>query len=341
MNGSNGEDRVGAAQRLLRRADAIQRRNRVLAFVVAVARKFGDDRAGQLAALIAYYGFFSLFPLLLVFATAASFVIRQSPDLRQRLLDSVLEQFPVVGPQIGRTIDGSVHQLTASPIALTVGIVGAVWTGTAVVTAAQRAMDDVWDVPRADRPGLLTRMVRASILLLVFGAAIALSTFLAGTGAETGLPQIVLRAASIAGALLVFSAVVAFADRILTVADVSWRDVVPGAVVTGIGWTALLMIGRWFVERRIAQASAVYGFFATVIGLLTWLYLAAQMFLVGAEVNVVRAGHLWPRSLVDTPIAGSDRRGPAEQVQEGQADEHETVDVGFEEDGPGRRGAAR
>jgi YihY family inner membrane protein len=335
------DDGGGAAQRVLRRADAFQRRHRAPAFLVAVAKKIGDDRAGQLAALIAYYGFFSLFPLLLVFATAASFVISQNPDLRQRLLDSVLEQFPVVGPRIGRTIDESVHTLTGSPVALTIGVIGALWTGTAVVAAAQNAMDDVWDVPRADRPGLLTRTVRAFVLLFVFGAAIVLSTFLAGTGAETGLAVIVLRTVSIAGAVLVSVAVFSFAYRILTVADVGWRDVVPGAIVTGVVWTALLMIGSWFVGRRIAQASAVYGFFATVIGLLTWLYLAAQVFLVGAEVNVVRARHLWPRSLVEPPLADSDRRVLAGQAQEERAEEQETVDVRFEDQEPGHRGAPR
>ena len=174
----------GIVQRMLRRADDVQRAHPTMAFPFAVIKKFGDDRASQLAALIAYYGFFSLFPLLLVFATVVAFVLKGNPDLQQRLIDSILEQFPVIGTEIGRVIDESVRQLSGSPLALTVGIVGALWTGTAVVAAAQRAMDDIWDVPRAERPGLLGRVVRAFLLFFVFGASIVLSTLLTETGTE-------------------------------------------------------------------------------------------------------------------------------------------------------------
>ncbi len=182
-------------QRMLRRADDVQRAHPAMAFPFAVIKKFGDDRASQLAALIAYYGFFSLFPLLLVFATVAAFVLEGNPDLQQRLIDSILEQFPVVGTEIGKVINESVAQLSGSPLALTVGIVGALWTGTAVVAAAQRAMDDIWDVPRAERPGVLGRVVRAFLLLFVFAASIVLSTFLAGTGTE-GFGHLLLRGIS-------------------------------------------------------------------------------------------------------------------------------------------------
>ena len=316
---------------MLRRADALQRAHTVLAFPFAVVKKFGDDRASRLAALIAYYGFFSLFPLLLVFAAVAAFVVKESPELQQRLLDSVLEQFPVVRGEIEETLDQSIEQLSGSPLALTVGIVGALWTGTAVVAAAQEAMDDVWDIPRADRPGLLGRTVRAFLLLFAFAASFVLSTFLAGTGTETGWAVVALRVLSVAGLVLVSVAVFAFAFRVLTVASISWRQVVPGAVVAAIGWTVLLMVGSWIVDRQIGQASAVFGAFATVIGLLAWIYLAAQLFLFAAEVNVVRAKGLWPRSLVAPPLAREDREVLADQAEEERGRPEERVDVTFEE----------
>jgi YihY family inner membrane protein len=323
--------RGGAVQRMLRRADELQGRHAVLAFPFAVLKKFGDDRASQLAALIAYYGFFSLFPLLLVFVTVASFVIKGNPDLRERLLNSVLEQFPVVGTQIGQTIDESVRQLSDSPLALTVGIVGALWTGTAVVAAAQNAMDEVWDVPRVERPGLIIRVTRAFLLLFVFGASIVLSTFLARSGGETGWSAALLRSLSLAGTVLVSVAVFSFAFRALTVARVHWRDVVPGAIFAAIAWTVLLMLGSWLVERQISRASLVYGFFAIVIGLLAWISLAAQVFLLAAEINVVRARRLWPRSLVGPPLADEDREVLASQAEEERARPEERIDATFEE----------
>jgi YihY family inner membrane protein len=317
----------GAAQRLLRRADDAQRGHPVLAFPVAVIKKFGDDRAGQLAALLAYYGFFSLFPLLLLFATGVAIVARDDPDLRRRLLESALQQFPVVGTRIGE----SVRELTGSSFALIIGIVGAIWSGTAVVSAAQQAMDDVWDVPRVERPGLPVRMVRALLLLAVFGASIVLSTFLAGTGAETGWSAAVLKVLSLAGTVLVSIAVFAFAYRVLTVARVQWREVLPGAIVAAVAWTLLLLLGSWLVDQHIRHASQVYGFFAIVIGLLAWISLVAQVFLLAAEVNVVRARRLWPRSLVDPPLVPEDRRVLADQAEEQRARPQEQVDVTFED----------
>ena len=323
----------GAAQRMLHRADDVQRAHPVLAFPVAVIKKFGDDRAGQLAGLLAYYGFFSLFPLLLLFATGVAIVVRDDPDLRRRLLDSVLQQFPVVGTRIG----DSVRELTGSSFALIVGIVGALWSGTAVVTAAQQAMDDVWDVPRVERPGLPVRIVRALLLLAVFGASIVLSTFLAGTGAETGWSAAIVKVLSLAGTVLVSIAVFAFAYRVLTVAEVRWRDVLPGAIVAAVAWTTLLMVGSWLVDQHIRHASQVYGFFAIVIGLLAWISLAAQMFLVAAEINVVRARRLWPRSLVDPPLVSEDRRVLADQAEEERARPEQQVDVTFEDHPAGER----
>ena len=316
-------------RRMLHRADDVQRAHPALAFPFAVAKKFGDDRASQLAALIAYYGFFSLFPLLLVFVTIAAFVLDGNPGLQKRLIDSVLEQFPVVGAEIGTVIDRSVRQLSGSPLALTVGLVGALWTGTAVVAAAQRAMDDIWDVPRAERPGVLGRIVRAFLLLFVFAASIVLSTFLAGTGMETGWGSLVLRAISLVGVTLVSIAVFGFAFRVLTVASISWRQVLPGAVVAAVGWTVLLLVGSWVVDQQIGRASAIYGLFATVIGLLAWIYLAAQLFLFAGEVNVVLARRLWPRSLAPPPLATKDQEVLAGQAEEQRAGPEERVDVTF------------
>jgi YihY family inner membrane protein len=319
--------RGGVPQRMLRRADDLQRTHGILGFPFAVLKKFGDDRASQLAALIAYYGFFSLFPLLLLFTTVVAIVIRDDPDLRRRLLDSALSQFPVVGTRIGE----SVRELTGSSSALLIGIVGALWSGTAVVAAAQHAMDEVWDVPRVERPGLIGRLTRALLLLFVFGASIVLSTFLAGTGGETGWNAILLKTLSLVGTMLVSVAVFAFAYRVLTVAQVSWREVLPGAVVAAIAWTVLLMLGSWLVDRHIRNASQVYGFFAIVIGLLAWISLVAQLFLLAAEINVVRARRLWPRSLIAPPLASEDRKVLASQVEEERARPEEKVDVSFEE----------
>jgi membrane protein len=83
---------VNIVERGLRSLDCVQQRHRVLAVIVAVAKKFGDDEAGAYAALLAYYGFFSLFPLLLVFVTVLGFALNGDPGLQQRILHPALGQ---------------------------------------------------------------------------------------------------------------------------------------------------------------------------------------------------------------------------------------------------------
>lgn len=323
MNETGG----GGAHRLLRRADEAQRRRPVLAFPFAVLKKFGADRAGQMAALIAYYGFFSLFPLLLVFVTVVSFVIENDPALQERLLDSVLSRFPVIGTDIEQNIG----RITGSTFALVVGLVLALWAGTAVVTTTQWALDDVWDVPRVERPGFLRRVARALLMLLALGTSIVVSTFLTALDGGGGLTGALLEALSLVGTVLLSAALFALAYRVLTVAHVSWRDVVPGAVLAAVAWTVLLLLGTWIVNRYISQATAVYGVFAAVIGLLAWISLFAQLFLLAAEVNVVRARRLWPRSLVEPPRTPLDREVLADQVQEERDRPEQRVEVRSEE----------
>src|SRR6266498_5469892 len=111
---------MNAIERNIRRIDAFQQRHPALAFPFGVVKKFGDDQAGNLAALIAYYGFFSLFPLLLVFVTVLGFVLEGNSDLQDSILHSALAQFPVIGDQIR----SNVHSLSGSGLSLAVGIAG-------------------------------------------------------------------------------------------------------------------------------------------------------------------------------------------------------------------------
>jgi uncharacterized BrkB/YihY/UPF0761 family membrane protein len=81
---------IGWIERQVRRADRFQQRHVALAFPWAVAQKFGNDQAAGKAALMAYYGLFALFPLLLLLATVLGFTLSGNPALRERLIDSAL-----------------------------------------------------------------------------------------------------------------------------------------------------------------------------------------------------------------------------------------------------------
>ena len=316
-----------ALDRSVRRIDDIQARVPALALPFAVVRKFGDDDAGNLAALIAYYGFFSLFPLLLALTTILGFVLGNDPDLRRSIEDSALQQFPVLGDQLQH------ESLRGSWFALTVGLVGALWAGLGVVNAGQNAMNAVWDVPKVDRPNLVQRTLRGLLMLVVAGALLSLSGFLTGVGqAESGVS--VVQVAAIVGSVVVNFALFAAGFRILTEADVSWRDVAPGAALAAVAWTALLMLGQWFVRSRIQGAEATYGTFAVVIGLLSWLYVASQITLFAAEVNVVLKRRLWPRSITNPPLREADERSFTQQAKEQERTPPQDITVDYD---PGSR----
>src|SRR5437868_5538911 len=232
--GGRGGTTLNPLQRSLDRIDAAQQRRAWLAFPFAVFKKFGDDRAGNLAALIAYYGFFSLFPLLLVFVTVVSMVIAGNPQLQKRIIDSAVSQFPIVGEQIAK----NVHAIKGSGLALAVGIIGALWGGLGVVQAAQNAMNGVWNVPVKDQPNFLKSRLRAVIMLVVLGAFVICSAILSGLSSSAGGIGTALKIVAIAGSVALNLAVFLAAFRILTAEDLTWGDVLPGALCAAAAWSA-------------------------------------------------------------------------------------------------------
>ena len=316
-----------AVQGVVRRADDVQRRKPFLAFPLAVVKKFGEDRAGQLAALIAYYGFFSLFPLLLAFVTLSGIVFEET-NTQERLVDAALSQFPVIGEELR----ANVQALPDKGVALAVGVGGALWAGLAGIKAAQNAMDHVWDVPMKRQPSFPIALLRAVLMLLTLGVFVMFASFLGGVAAGTEDAPVMVRIGGIGGTVVLNVLVFLVAYRVLTVEDVSWRDVIVGALFAGIAWTMLQAIGGYFIGHRLESARDTYGFFAVVIGLLTWIYLGAQVTLLGAEMNVVRARRLWPRALHPDRLMEADERALRDHARVEERREEETVEVQFGDD---------
>lgn len=326
-----------ATKELVRRADRVQRERSGMAIPLATIKKFGEDRAGQLAALIAYYGFFSLFPLMLAFVTILGLVLEEDSSLRQLLVDSALAQFPIIGDQIKQ----NVGSLQGSGLALALGVGGALWAGLGGIRAAQNAMDQVWDVPVRRQPAFPVAILRAVIMLVTLGVFVLLAGFLGGIAAGTEDAPVALRVLGIAGTVVLNVLVFLVAFRVLTVEDVSWGDVWPGAMLAAVLWTILQLLGGYIIGHRLESATQTYGFFAVVIGLLSWLYLGAQVTLLGAELNVVRARRLWPRALDPQDLTPADRRALRELAKVEERRENQVVDVRFEGTSEGGNGHAQ
>jgi membrane protein len=286
-----------------------------------VVKKFGDDQAGNLAALVAYYGFFSLFPLLLVFVTILGMVVRGNPQLQRDLVDSALRNFPVIGDQIAR----NVHSLAGSGLTLAIALALTLWAGLGVLRVMQTAMNTVWNVPYKHRPNFVSSIVRAALMLVVLGFMTMASAFAGsvGAGSRTWWWAVL----GIAISLVINFVLFMLAFRILTTEDVSWADVRPGAIVGAVAWTVLQALGGYIVGHQLQGASNTYGTFAMVIGLLAWISLGAQMTLYAAEINVVKKRRLWPRGLVQPPLTGADERALTQYAKQEERRPEERVDV--------------
>jgi YihY family inner membrane protein len=321
---------VGWIERLLRAADRFQQRHTVFALPIGVVKKFGDDQAGKHAALLAYYGFLSLFPLLLVFVTLLGYALANNKDLQERVIDTLAYQFPVLGTQI----EDSVTTIQGSGVGLVVGILGTLWGGLGITQSAQDAMNAVWNIPRKQRPNYWLRLTRGLGSLLLVVVAVFAATALAQLGRiGAGIGG---RLLPLAGSLLLNLGLLLVLFQVLTGRWRPWRRLLPGAVCGAVGWSALQTLGVYIVERQLDQANLIYGVFAVVIVLLSWLYVSAQLLLYAAEINVVLARRLWPRSLLQPPLTEPDRRVLIALAETEERRPEQTIEVSFAPEPDGR-----
>ncbi|HYI19376.1 MAG TPA: YhjD/YihY/BrkB family envelope integrity protein, partial [Solirubrobacteraceae bacterium] len=273
--------------------DRWQRRHLPVAFAVAVARKFGQDRASMFAALIAYYAFLSLFPLLLALVSLLGLLLQDDPELQAQVLDTALARIPVIGEELRDDVGG----LEGSGIGLALGLAGALWAGLGVTVVLGRAFDAVRGVPRFRQPGTLRARARGMAALAVLALALLAATVASGLALGGAIGPVWERIATAAIAFTATGAVLLATFALLTGPPRTLRPLVPGVLVASAGSLALQAAGSWYVGYAIVDAGAVYGSFALVIGLVSWFWLGAHVLLVAAEVNAVLERRLWPRSL--------------------------------------------
>ena len=293
---------------------------------VAVVKKFGDDRASSLAALMAYYAFLSLFPLLLVFVSVLGFVLEDDPSLQADIVDSTLARIPVIGAQL----DDQVAPLTGSTIALAIGLVGALWAGLGVMLALGRAFQDVWDVPRLDQRGPIRSRAYGIAALVVLAAVLVGSTMLSGVAIGGGIGPAAQRLGALSLALLVNAAAFLAVFGLLTQRPFGIRELLPGVTLAAVGSLILQAIGGWYFDRTVTGATDTYGTFALVIGLLSWFWLGSHLLLLSAEVNVVLHRRLWPRSLTGD-LEPADREALRRSAEAARQDQRQEIVVRFDD----------
>ena len=294
------------------RLDRVQRNNKAVAVVIATAKKFQEDSSTRLAAMVAFWAFFSIFPLFLLAVSLLGYLLPAST--KTDVLQHVASMFPLLDPS-------TVGHLSGTAWTIVLGAVTALWGGTAVMRSAQFALNNVWEVPMRDRSKLKGQLVRAVEALASIGVGLVASVLVSGfvTGSDHGVSLGIgghIAGYALAAVLDIGLFLLAFV--LLTDRRVTWRQVLPGAVLSGGAFWILEQLSSFIISRHLHSTQSTYGHFATVITILWWFYLQAVITLLGAQLNVVLDRRLYPRALGGGRPTDGDRRAlvsyPASQL---------------------------
>ena len=323
---------MNPVEKTIRRIDATQQRFTPTAFVFGVVKKYGDDNGGVLVSNLAYSVFISLFPLLLILFTILGLIAAHNKSFRESEVKSaVAARIPL----LGQTLTSNVGTLQrSSTIGLIVGLIVLIYGVTGLAQAGLFTMTQVWNLPGPARPGYVQRLGRALLFLALLGGGVIVTTglagltvYLQGRGSWVNPLIYVVTAAFGAGMYL-------GSFRALTAKGVPTRSLLPGVITAGVLWMVLQVLGTWLAHRFLTSNS-VYGVFASLLGLLAWIYLAVNITVYCAEINVVLARRLWPRSIVQPPLTEADRASLAVQALQNQRRPEQHIEVTWDDRPPG------
>lgn len=280
----------------LRKIDAFQQRHRFTAFSYAVIKKYGEDHAGTQAALLTYYGFLSLFPLLLVLTTVANNVIGNNPHLEMTVIDGVTDYFPLLGDQLS----SHVHGINRSGLALAAGILFTLYGARGVADAFRKGVQHIWQVPEPKRDKFPKSSLKSLALLVVGGFGFIAASVLAGLTSAAGHDP-VFRVLSILLNMFILFWLFNFLLNFSLPKHLPLKQTKIGAAVAAVGLVTLQLAGGYILSRELRNLDALYSYFAIALGLMFWIYLQAQILYYAMEIAYVSSHKLWPRSLGPSP----------------------------------------
>lgn len=281
-----------SVQQIIRKLDDYQQSHRFTAFSYAVIKKYGEDKAGQQAALLTYYSFLSLFPLLLVLTTVTAILTNGHPHWQSIVIKGTTNYFPVLGGQLSAHI----HSLHRNGLALAVGLLLTVYGSRAVADAFRQGVQRVWRITEKENDGFLQALYKDFAILIVGGSGFIAASVITGFTAAAGHGLDFRLLASLLDLIILFWLFV-FLLNISLPSHVNGKDVRPAAAVAAAGLVILQILGGYILSHELKNLDALYSYFALSLGLLFWIYLQAQLLYYAVEIASVRASRLWPRSL--------------------------------------------
>ncbi|ANH37533.1 Ribonuclease BN-like family protein [Nocardioides dokdonensis FR1436] len=302
---------------------------------IAVFYKYIDDQGPYLAAIITYYGFIAIFPLLLLATSILGFLLQGNPGLQEAVLSSALRQFPIIGEELGRP-----EGMSGSTTAVVVGALTATYGALGLGQALQNAQNIAWSVPRNSRPNPVVLRIKSLVLLVTSGLAVLGISVFSALGSETDMLVVsvdgswrwVVRLVTV----LLVGAVLTALFRLAAARRLSVSQAAPGAYVVAVLWQGLQWLGTLYVTAVLSGTDGMNGTFALVLGLIGLIYIAAVMGVIGMEVNVVLARQLYPRSLLTlfldkVDLTPADKRAYTYYVRSQRHKVNEVIDVHFTE----------
>jgi YihY family inner membrane protein len=311
---------MNTIQKLIGNIDSYQRSHRLPGFIFAVIKKYGDDEAGYQSALLTYYGFLSLFPLLLVLSTVVGLIAGSHSALQHTIIQGVTNYFPTLGDQLSAHVSG-IHK---TGVALATGILFTFYGARGVADAFRHGVNHIWRTPRADRDGFPKSVVKSLSLVVIGGTGLVGASLIASFAANAG-HGIGFHIASILIDMFILFWLFIFLLNTSLPKHVQLKEIRSGALSAAIGLVVLQAVGSYLLKRELRNLDNLYSNFAVVLGLLFWIYLQAQMIYYSIEIASVKSAKLWPRSLSGKQLTAADKRALASLADKEQVIPAETI----------------
>lgn len=277
----------------LKKFDSFQQKRRPLAFLVAVVKKYSEDEGGRQAALITYYGFLSLFPLLLVTTAAIDLFLRNYESLQSRVVEGISTYFPIIGSQL----QSNIQEFNRSGLALVLGVILTMYGARGGAEAIRNAFNQIWKVPKERWPGFPISTIKSFLIIVVGGGGLVLASVLSSYSAGIAHGFIFKLIPFLLSLLILVAAFYQVFSIAINSREPTRRDLLVSAIAAAVGAQILQLIGGYLLTHELKNLSSLYGAFAVVLGLLFWIYLQVQVLLLAAFAGLVHAKKLWPTKL--------------------------------------------
>lgn len=285
---------VNLLDKTINNIDKFQQKVPPLAFVYGVVKKYGQEETGYKAALLTYYSFLALFPLLMVLTTLSSMALKNYPDLQETVIEGATSYFPMLGNQLSEHI----NTLNKTGLPLIAGILFTLYGTRGVAVVFRRGIRSIWGFDPDPKSPFFNNLVHSLTVIFVGGLGLMIAAIITGAAAAAGSGW-EFRITSAAINLILLFVVFLFLLKYNLPAKVGYKDLRPAAAGIALGLVFLQFAGGFILARELKNLDALYSYFALALGLLFWIYLQSQVIYYSMQLAAVKAKKLWPRSFKD------------------------------------------